>query len=124
VGRIADHAFIFATLFLGIYSQLVIRWQVGLAGGLPDTIEGKCLFILRLLFTPWVISAMAATFLSGVSWMLTMTKFEVSYAYPWLSLNFVIMLICGVVLFNEHFSMTKLVGTLFVICGIIILSRS
>lgn len=121
--RLLDHLYIFATLVLGVYSQLVIRWQVGLAGGLPENLEGKLFFIAKLLISPWVLSALTATFLSGVAWMMTMTKFEISYAYPWISLNFVIVLICGVLLFGENFSTAKAIGTLLIMAGIVVLAR-
>ena len=121
--RFTDHLYIFAMLFFSVYSQLIIRWQVSLAGPLPERLEDKGLFVLRLLLSPWVISALAATFCSGVAWMLAMTKFEISYAYPWASLNFVFMLAFGVLLFGEQFNMAKLAGTLLIVGGIIIVAR-
>ena len=67
---------------------------------------------------------MIATLLGGISWMLAMTKFETSYAYPFISLNFILVLGLSVLLFNESFSTMKLIGTLFIIVGIAFLSRS
>lgn len=124
VARMFDHLYIFAMLFFSVYSQIIIRWQVGLAGGLPDTLEGKFFFVLRLLFSPWMITAMAATFFSGISWMMAMTKFEISYAYPWVGLNFVLMLAVGVFLFGENFSLMKGIGTLLIIAGIAVIGKS
>lgn len=122
--RSVDHIYIFATIFFTVYSQLIMRWQVSLAGALPDSLPGKLQFILLLFFKPWVISSIAATFLAGVSWMLAMSKFEISYAYPWISLNFVLMLVFGVLLFGESFNYTKLLGTCIVIVGIFVMARA
>lgn len=121
--RIFDHCYIFAMLVFSVYSQLIIRWQVSLAGPLPENTGDKAMFIMRLLLSPWVISALTATFLSGVAWMMAMTKFEISYAYPWASLNFVFMLAFGVLLFGEQFSMAKLAGSLLIVAGIVVLAR-
>ncbi|SBW09503.1 conserved membrane hypothetical protein [uncultured delta proteobacterium] len=121
--RAMDHLYIFAMLFFSVYSQIIIRWQVSLAGPLPESLEGKVMFVLRLLLSPWVITALAATFFSGISWMLAMTKFEISYAYPWASLNYVFMLTLGVLLFGEQFSLGKLAGTLLIVAGIIVVAR-
>lgn len=118
-----DHLYIFTMLFFSVYSQIIIRWQVSLAGPLPESLEGKVMFVLRLLLSPWVITALAATLFSGVSWMLAMTKFEISYAYPWASLNYVLMLALGVLLFGEQFSLGKLAGTLLIVAGIIVVAR-
>lgn len=122
--RSFDHGYLAAMIFFSVYSQLIIRWQVSLAGPLPETLEGKALFIFRLLLSPWVISALAATFFSGISWMLAMTKFEISYAYPWASLNYVFMLAFGVLLFGEHLTLTKMIGTGLIVAGIVVLART
>jgi multidrug transporter EmrE-like cation transporter len=70
-----------------------------------------------------VLSSILATLLAGVSWMLTMSRFEISYAYPWIGLNFVLMLLFGVLLFGESISITKVIGTLLVIAGIFVIAR-
>ena len=55
--------------------------------------------------------------------MLAMTRFEIGYAYPFISLNYLLVMAAGFLVFNESFTMTKIVGTAFVIVGIVIVSR-
>jgi len=100
-----------------------MRWQVTAAGQLPDDATGKIRFVAALLLNPWVISGVVATFFAGVSWMLAMTRFEISYAFPYVSLNYVLILAASVLLFNESFSATKLLGSLIIIVGIIVISK-
>lgn len=119
-----NHLYIVSTILFTLYSQLVMRWQVSNAGNLPEGGLEKLLFICSLLLKPWVLSSIAATFLAGVSWMLTMTKFEISYAYPWTALNFVLILLLGVFVFNESFNVQKLIGTLIVFLGIVLIARA
>lgn len=123
MSRLSDHAFIVSTIACGVYSQLVMRWQVGSAGELPADGWGKARFIATLLGNPWVLSGIAATFLAGISWMLAMTRFEISYAYPYVSLNYIIVLAASIMLFNESLSMSKIIGTALVIAGIVVISR-
>lgn len=118
-----NHIYIVSTIFFTVYSQSIMRWQVSNAGSLPEETYEKLLFIGNLLLNPWVLSSIAATFLAGISWMLTMTKFEISYAYPWTALNFVLMLFIGVFLFNESFNLQKLIGTLIVFLGVVLIAR-
>ena len=100
-----------------------MRWQVGNAGQLPSDWPGKIEFVFQLFLNPWIISSILATFVAGVSWMLTMTKFDISYAYPWISLNFVIMLLIGNIVFNEPYSTAKVVGTLLILGGVFVIGR-
>jgi len=119
-----NHIYIIATIFFGVYSQLIMRWQVSLAGGLPLSLADKITFIGRLLLNPWIISSIIATFFAGISWMLAMTKFETSYAYPFMTLQLILIVGLSVFLFNESFSLMKLAGTSMVLIGIILLSKS
>lgn len=121
--RLIDHAYIFSTILLTVYSQMIMRWQVGLAGELPVDLAGKIYFIGKLLINPWILSGIAATFFSGVSWMLTMTKFDVSYAFPFVGLNFVLVLGTSAYLLNESLSLAKLAGTALIVCGVVIIAR-
>ncbi len=120
---VIDHGYIFLSLFLGVYSQLIMRWRVSLAGSLPESLPEKAGFIVSLLLSPWVISGLAATFLGGVVWMMAMTKFEISYAYPWMALNYVFVLIFSNMFLGEALSGAKILGSIFVMIGIIIISR-
>src|SRR5450759_4287888 len=123
MNRALDHTLIFATIFLATYSQLVMRWQVGAAGPLPPDWLGRMHFVISLLLSPWALSAVVATFFGGVSWMLVMTKFEVSYALPFVSLTYVLVLAASVWLFNESLSAAKLSGTALVMLGLIVIAQ-
>lgn len=117
------HTYIFVTIILAVYSQLIIKWQVGMAGELPAGSIEKVLFLLQILFKPWVISGLTATFLSGLTWMAAMTKFPINYAYPFTSLSFILILIGSSVFFHEVITLPKAIGTSFIIAGVIIASQ-
>lgn len=123
MNRAADHLFIAGTVLLTVYSQLIMRWQAKVAGRLPVGIAEQAEFVIRLLLSPWVLSAIAATFFAGVLWLLTMTRFELSYAYPFMSLNYVLVVGASVMLFGESLSVPKLLGTALVIAGVIVISQ-
>lgn len=123
MNKLVEHSYIFMTILFTVYSQLIMRWQVTAAGPLPADMPGKVSFILSLLINPWVLSGIAATFLAGVSWMLVMTKFEISYAYPFVSLNYILVFLVGFVLFNEPVSLLKLAGTALVVLGLVLIAK-
>lgn len=121
--RLFDHVYILSTIVFTVYSQLVMRWQVVAAGSLPSDSFGKVGFVISLIANPWVLSGIFATFLAGVSWMLAMTRFEISYAYPFVSLNYILVLLAGFFLFNETLGAAKLIGSALVIVGIIVIAK-
>lgn len=120
---ITQHLYIILTIFFTVYSQLVMKWRVDLAGDLPQTLEQKVGFVLNLILSPWVVTALLATFLAGVSWMLAMTKFELSYAFPFVSLNYVFIMIASSLLFFESVSPLKIIGTLIIMLGLVLVAK-
>lgn len=116
--------YITATILLTVYGQLVLKWRIATYGALPDGFVDKVFFLGRLLLDPYIFSGFVAAFAASFFWMAAMTKFEVSYAYPFMSGAFVLVLILSVWLFHESMSWEKALGLLLIVAGIIIGSRS
>jgi drug/metabolite transporter (DMT)-like permease len=115
--------YIALTILFTVYGQVVIKWQVSQAGAFPPDTGEKILFIGKLLLNPWVISALACAFLASLCWMAAMTQFELSFAYPFMSLAFVIVLVLSIVFFGEQLTWTKIAGTLIIVGGLFVLTR-
>lgn len=115
-----SYLYIFLTVILTVYGQIAIKWQVLKAGTLPEALADKILFLLQLLLNPWVISAFAAALLASVFWMAAMTKLQLSHAYPFMSLAFVLVLIASGLFFNEAITPLKIVGIVLVVLGVIV----
>ena len=121
--KIVNHLYIFLTIIFTVYSQHIMRWQVSLAGDLPNSLSGKIDFLKALLLNPWIVTSLLSTFLAGISWILAMTRFEISYAFPFVSLNYVLILVASVIVFNESFTVTKLVGSIIIVIGIVVIAK-
>ena len=122
-GAIAGYVYVLGSVLCTVFGQIVVKWQVSKAGALPETLSQKIPFLLKLVLNPWVMTSMAAGFLALVCWLAAMTKFELSYAYPFMSLAFVLVLILSAILFHEAVTLPKVLGVLLVISGIIVASR-
>jgi multidrug transporter EmrE-like cation transporter len=69
------------------------------------------------------MSGIVGAFLAFLCWMAAMTKFELSYAYPFMSLAFVLVLILSAVVFQEAITLPKMVGLALIVAGIIVGSQ-
>jgi drug/metabolite transporter (DMT)-like permease len=116
-------AFIFCTVVLTAYSQVIVKWRVSRAGPLPVDLAKKAVFLTGLMLDPWILTAILGVFFAGLGWMAAMTKLELSYAYPFMSLAFVLVLIFSAVLFHEAITAPKVLGMLLIIVGIVVTSR-
>ncbi len=117
------YVYILITIILTVYGQLVVKWQVSLAGAFPASGWEKTVFLSKLLINPWVVSSMAAALLAGVAWMAAMTKLHLSYAYPFMGLTFILVLILSGFFFEEPMNWQKTVGVLLIMGGIALSSQ-
>lgn len=121
---LVGHIYILLTLLFTVYGQLVLKWQMGQAGNMPSGGFDKLLFLLQQFFNPWIISGLFSAFLASLAWMAAMTRFELNYAYPFMSLAFIIVMIFSVLFLNESLTPQSVVGTGMVVAGLIILARA
>lgn len=118
-----SYFYVFATVVLTVYGQIAIKWQVLKAGEFPVDTSDKMLFLFRLLLNPWIISAFLAALLASISWMAAMTKLQLSHAYPFMSLSFVLVLVFSGLIFHEPITWLKVAGMGLIIAGIVLGSQ-
>ncbi len=121
--RFYDYIYIFATIIFTVYGQLILKWRITKYGVLPSDFVEKLKFLISLLFDPLIFSGFAAAFLASLAWMAAMTKFELSHAYPFMSMNFVIVLLLSGWLLSEPLSLQKVIGVALIVFGTIVASN-
>ena len=106
------YLYIFFTLFFTIYGQLILKWRIGkLSFALPETgLLDKLSALVRLIFDPFIFSGFVSAFIASLFWMAAMTKFQITEAYPFMSLAPAIVFLLGIWLFNETFAWGKVLG--------------
>ncbi len=122
--RVGMHfVYILITIGLTVYGQLIVKWQVNLAGDFPVANWDKALFLGKLMLNPWVISSMAAALLAGFAWIAALTQLELSYAYPFMGLTFILILVLSTLLFQESLGWEKIAGVALIVAGISLSSQ-
>ena len=76
--------------------------------------------LFRLIFDPYIFSGFVSAFVASLFWMAAMTKFEITQAYPFMSLAPAIVFLLGVWLLNETFTVGKVIGLVLIITGTIV----
>jgi multidrug transporter EmrE-like cation transporter len=119
-----NHFYILLSIFFAVASQLIIKWQMS-AFSVADyeTWQEKYTLAFSMLLNPYIITSLVLTLLAGVTWMIAMTKFEISYAYPYTLLGLVFVTIFSVIFFGENMNAYKIWGILFIIIGIFVISK-
>ncbi len=118
-----SYIYVAATVLLTVYGQVIVKWQVAKAASLGFDPSHRTAFLMGLLTNPWVLSALAAAFGAALCWMLAMTKLELSHAYPFVSLSFVLVLLLSAMLFGEPLSWYKALGVALIVAGVAVGSQ-
>lgn len=124
--RFLPYIYLASTILLSVYSQIMIKWRISNHFPdlhLPEGIWNKIVLLLTIVFDPFIFSGLVATFASGLFWMATMTKLDISFAYPFTSLGFVLVLLFSVLLLGESLNVYKIAGVACIMLGIFITSR-
>ena len=116
------YIYVASTLVLTVYGQLIFKWQLS-GQTLPAGSAAKLFFLFSKIFNPWIFSGFVSAFLASLAWMAAMTRLKLSEAYPFMSLAFILVMLLSWPLFGESISLSKLVGTVVVVTGLIIVSR-
>ena len=113
--------YVASTILFTVYSQLILKWQMGLAGELPKPLSQKLVFLLMRLKSPWVWSAFGAALMAALFWMAALTTFELSRAYPFMSLSFVLILVLSSVFLGEPVTISKMIGIAMIVVGAMVI---
>ncbi|MEO6562287.1 MAG: EamA family transporter [Nitrosospira sp.] len=120
----AGHCYILLTLLFTVYGQLVLKWQMGQARSMPEGGIDKILFLLQQFLNPWIMSGFLSAFLASLAWMAAMTRFDLNYAYPFMSLAFIIVMLFSVLFLNESLTLQSVLGTIMVVAGLTVIARA
>ncbi len=118
------HLYVLLTLIFTVYGQLVLKWQIAQAGPMPAELLEKLHFLLRQFLNPWILSGFFSAFLASLAWMAAMTRLDLNYAYPFMSLAFVIVMVFSVLFLGESLTWQRVAGTAMVMGGLIVIARS
>ena len=72
----------------------------------------------------YILLGLGSYVISVAIWLLVLARVEVSYAYPFLSVGYVVVTLVGYLIFQESLSWIRVIGISIIIVGVILLSRS
>ena len=117
------YLYVIFTILFTVYGQVILKWRISdlnwsldMTGGIGKMIVSY----MKFLFDPLIFSGFISAFIASVFWMLAMTKFELTYAYPFMALSPALVFIIVIFVLGETFTIGKVLGLLVIMIGIII----
>ena len=72
----------------------------------------------------FVIAGLAMYGLGALLWLLVLARIDVSAAYPFVGLGFVMTMMLGWLLLGESLQPTRVAGTLLIALGVVLVART
>lgn len=111
--------FILAPIIFSLIGEFLLKMSVD---GLPIGFDVASLFLI--VSTPTIVMGIFFIFTSALLWIVGMSKFQLSFMYPFLSLNYVIIIVGSEFILKENVQLNRYLSILLIIIGLVIISRS
>ena len=121
MSNLIPYIYALITLALTIYGQLILKWRSLQYAGVA---ENKVAYLICLFKDFWVWTGLFAAVFASVSWMLALSKIELSKIYPVMSLAPIVVLFYTLIYMNETINIEKILGTILMFAGTLLIFKS
>lgn len=115
---------ILCSVLLSSIAQIVLKTGMSNPSVLSTVQAGPSLDMLTAICTNlFVIGGLTLYFASAAVWLLVLARVDVSFAYPFVGLGFVVTMLLAFFINGEVLSTAKVVGTLCIALGVAIMAQ-
>ncbi|MEZ4867730.1 MAG: EamA family transporter [Caldilineaceae bacterium] len=117
-------SYILVSVVVGAAGQLLLKYGMSTMGAITLIPQELPAILWRLATNPIIVGGLGLYATGTVFWLAALSRVDLSYAYPFASLSYLVMLLASWVLFSEHITPLRLMGTLIIGLGVLLISRS
>lgn len=122
-----DWTFALALLCVFLTTAAQISLKIGVSTTSMQAALGSSslpVFLGRAVFSPMVLVGLVLYVLSTFVWLLVLARADVSYAYPFVSLGFILIAFYAYHFLNEPMAPARLIGIVLIAIGVWCVARS
>ena len=116
--------FILFTVLTNAAAQLMLKQGMMTLSPAVLAQPNIALKTLLIIFQPWVFFGLATFVISMASHMFVLSRVDLSFAYPFLSLAYVAVAVLAWQLFGEELGAYKIAGIAFICIGTVLIAQS
>jgi drug/metabolite transporter (DMT)-like permease len=112
-------AALWTSIVLGACAQVFLKRGVS-----PNSKTGTPQSGFSLLFSGWVLAWAACFVVATGLWLVSLSRMEISYAFPLLSLGYPIVAILSMMFLKERVNTARWIAILIITIGVAIIART
>jgi multidrug transporter EmrE-like cation transporter len=119
-----SYLLIFVAVLLGVAGELLLKTGVGHAGGFELTgVQSLLQMIPKTLTNPALLVGFICYGLAALVWLVVLSRFDLSFAYPFLALTYVLVPLGARMFLGEEIPTGRWMGIGIIVVGMIVLAR-
>ena len=115
---------IFFAVALNAGAQLFLKKGMHGIGYFDFTLSNLPTITVKALSNFYILGGLTCYVFSIGAWLMVLSRVEVSYAYPLLSVGYIVTAIAGYYFFQEPVTLTRLIGIAVIILGVYLVTKS
>ena len=116
--------FMLWVVFSLVASQVLINTGLEKIGGFSLNLHQLIPNLEKVLSSPYIWLGFIITGSAALAWFDLLSKLEMSFVYPMISLTYVFTLLAARFIFKEDVSIIRWLGVLIICFGVFLISRS
>ena len=110
------------SISLAVVGQLLMKHGMMIFGKFPvNQIATK---LIPMFMQPYVFLGFACFGISSIFWLAVLSRIDLSFAYPLVSIGYVIVALVSYFFFKENVSLIRWMGIATICFGVFLISRS
>lgn len=110
-------------VLLNAGAQLLLKAGMSQIGHFEFRFENIIPIGVKVIANPPILAGLCAYVVSVAVWLLVLSRVQVSFAYPMLSIGYIVNAVAAYYLFGEDLSLLQIVGIFIIISGVYLVSQ-
>jgi multidrug transporter EmrE-like cation transporter len=111
-------------VLLNACAQLALKQGMRDIGHFVFSIENFLPIGAKVALNPFVITGLLCYVVSVIVWLMVLSRVDVSYAYPLLSVGYIVTAFAGRLFFDEVLGPVRWAGILIICLGVCLITRN
>jgi multidrug transporter EmrE-like cation transporter len=112
------------SVFTNFGSQVLLKHGMTTIASFDVSSQGLMKALPAIIFNGYIIFGLIVMMISMSSHLIVLSRVDISYAYPFLGLSFVLITLWGYFILGESVNLYRVIGVMFICCGVAVVAKT
>ena len=115
--------FMLVAITLGAFGQISLKYGMKQFGSLGEHGTSTVSGLAHAVISPYVLLGLFLYAVSSAFWLVVLSKWALSYAYPMIATNYLLVVLLSRIFFKETVQPLQWVGIFCMVAGLVLVAR-